>query len=158
MNNGLGKKFEKFFKENWLKSFPNTFLLRLSDQQSGYYGTSRNLCDYIAYNNCALYLLECKTIKGNTFPLTNLKQYDKLLAKKNIKGVIAGVVLWFYEHDKVLFVPIKTFEKLKENNQKSFNIKMVGGQEYPSVVIPSIKKRTFMDSDYTVLLSMEEDK
>lgn len=156
MADNVGKKFEQKLKEDFLK-IPGATIDRIYDTTNGFIGI-KNICDFIAYCYPNIFYLECKTIKGNTFPLTNLKQYDKLLAKKNIKGVIAGVVLWFYEHDKVLFVPIKTFEKLKENNQKSFNIKMVGGQEYPSVVIPSIKKRTFMDSDYTVLLSMEEDK
>ena len=156
MADNVGKKFEQKLKEDFLK-IPEATIDRIYDTTNGFTGI-RNICDFIGYRYPNIFYFECKTIKGNTFPLTNLKQYDKLLAKKNIKGVIAGVVLWFYEHDKVLFIPIKTFEKLKENNQKSFNIKMVGGSEYPSVVIPSVKKRTFMDSDYTVLLSMEEDK
>ena len=156
MADNVGKKFEQKLKEDFLK-IPGATIDRIYDTTNGFTGI-RNICDFIGYRYPNIFYFECKTIKGNTFPLTNLKQYDKLLAKKNIKGVIAGVVLWFYEHDKVLFIPIKTFEKLKENNQKSFNIKMVGGREYPSIVIPSVKKRTFMDSDYTVLLSMEEDK
>jgi hypothetical protein len=32
---------------------------------------------------------------------------------------------------------------------------MVGDKDYPNIVIPSVKKRTFLESDYTVLLSME---
>ena len=156
MADNVGKKFEQKLKEDFLK-IPGATIDRIYDTSNGFRGI-KNICDFIGYRYPNIFYFECKTIKGNTFPLTNLKQYDKLLAKKNIKGVIAGVVLWFYEHDKVLFIPIKTFEKLKENNQKSFNIKMVEGQEYPSIVIPSVKKRTFMDSDYTVLLSMEEDK
>ena len=150
-----GKDFEGNFRKQMDSA--GFDVNRVADNTAGYMG-GRYICDFITYLYPNIFYFECKTIKGNTFPLTNLKQYDKLLAKKNIKGVIAGVVLWFYEHDKVLFIPIKTFEKLKENNQKSFNIKMIGGGEYPSIVIPSIKKRTFMDSDYTVLLSMEEDK
>lgn len=157
MSINYGKKFEKNFEVNWLKSFPNTFLLRLPDQQSGYFGTSRNLCDFIAYNNKTLFLLECKSIKGNTFPLTNLKQYDKLILKKGIKGVICGVILWFREHDKILFIPIETFEKLKRDNKKSFNIKMIGDSDYTSIEIPTVKKRTFLTGDYTVLFSKEEE-
>lgn len=156
MSINYGKKFEKNFEVNWLKSFPNTFLLRLPDQQSGYFGTSRNLCDFIAYNNKTLFLLECKSIKGNTFPLTNLKQYDKLILKKGIKGVICGVILWFREHDKILFIPIETFEKLKKDNKKSFNIKMLQDTYYKSIIIPTVKKRTFLTGDYTVLFNEEE--
>ena len=43
-----GKQFEDVFRKDWKQSFPDTFLLRLPDQTSGFYG-SRNLCDFIAY-------------------------------------------------------------------------------------------------------------
>ena len=32
---------------------------------------------------------------------------------------------------------------------------MIGDPNYKIIDIPSIKKRTFLDSDYTVLLNME---
>ena len=31
-----GKAFEEHFKEGWKKSFPDSFILRLPDQMSGY--------------------------------------------------------------------------------------------------------------------------
>ena len=37
-----GKKFEQQFKKDWELSFPNSFIYRLPDQQSGYRGGSRN--------------------------------------------------------------------------------------------------------------------
>lgn len=57
---------------------------------------------------------------------------------------------------KVLYIPISTFKKLKEDEKKSFNIKMVGDAEYFSLEIPGVVKRTFIDSDYTVLSILED--
>lgn len=151
MSQSLAKSFEAKLKEDWMK-LPNATIDRLYDPVGGYYGIS-NVSDFISYSFPNIFYLECKTIKGNTFPLSNLKQYDKLLEKKGIKGVKAGAVIWFYEHDnKIVFVPIETFEKLKNDNKKSFNVKMVGEKDYYNIPIPSVKKRTFYDSDYSVLL------
>lgn len=60
---------------------------------SGYKMTAKNLCDFICYFNKNLFLIEAKSIRGNTFPLSNLSQYDKLKAKVGIPGVRAGVVI-----------------------------------------------------------------
>ena len=77
------------------------------DPTNGYYGIS-NICDFIGYVFPHIYYLECKSIKGNTFPFSNLKQYEKLCDKIGVKGVRAGAVIWFYEKDAVLYAPIST--------------------------------------------------
>lgn len=150
MSDNLGKKFEQKFKEDFAQSFPNGTIDRLYDVTLGY-KTISQVCDFIGYDYPNIMYLECKTIKGNTFPLSNLTQYDKLIEKKDVKGAIVGAVIWFYEHDKVVFVPIKTFEKLKDDDKKSVNIKYLENKLYNIIEIPSIKKRIFMDSDYAIL-------
>lgn len=154
MANNLGKRFEAQFKSDFLKITEST-IDRLYDPGFGMKGLT-NICDFIGYKQPNIYYLECKSHLGNTFPLTALKQYDKLLEKRGIPGARIGVILWFIDHDKVLFIPISTFEKLKLDNKKSFNIKYVGEDEYPSVEIPSVKKRVFMESDYSILLQLED--
>ena len=154
MSDNLGKKFEQRFKEDFGK-IPGTSIDRIYDVTSGYFGL-RNICDFIAYYYPYIFYMECKSINGNTFPLSNLKQYDKLLGKKDIKGVKAGVVLWFKDHDKILYIPIQTFEKLKQDDKKSFNIKYLETKEYKAIEIPTTKKKTFLVGDYTVLLNMED--
>jgi hypothetical protein len=79
-----------------------------------------------------------------------------LLPKAGIKGVRSGAVVWFYDHDKVLYIPIKTFEKLKNDGKKSYNIKYLGKSDYEVVEIPSVKKRVYMDSDYSIMFDMPE--
>lgn len=153
----LGKIFEAKLKEDFLK-IPGISIDRLYDPVGGFTGIS-NICDFIAYRYPNIAYIECKTVRGNTFPLANLKQYDKLITKKDVPGAIVGAVVWFYEHeDRVLFIPITTFEKLKIDSKKSYNIKMVGGEEYPCIKIPSVKKRVYYDSDYSVLFKDMVDK
>ena len=151
-----GKNFEIQFKKCWEKSFPVSFIYRLNDQMSGYKVFSRNICDFICFNEGLLYLIECKSHNGNTFPLVNLTQFDKLKEKVGIPGVRAGVVIWFIEHNKVVYVPISTFIKLKEDEKKSFNIKMLGNEDYFSLEIPGKVKRLFIDSDYSVLKNLKD--
>ena len=79
-----------------------------------------------------------------------------MVLKVGIKGVRAGVILWFYDHDTVCYCPISTVTKMKQDGKKSINIKDVNDGVYNIVKIPSVKKRVFMDSDYSVLLNMEE--
>lgn len=154
MATSKGKQFEQRFKQDWQTSIPNSFLVRLPDQVSGYKGNADNICDFIAYANKKLFLLECKSHKGNTFPLQCFPQYKKLSQEDGKEGIVAGVILWFIEHDKVLFVPISTFTLLYKDNKKSFNINMLKDKTYPAIEIPSKKLRTFMQSDYKILLEI----
>lgn len=101
---------------------------------------------------------ELKSHKGNTFPVANLTQYDKLIEKKGIKGVRAGVILWLIDHNHVIWIPIETFEKMKSDNVKSFNIKMLSDNpnNYKFYDIPSTLRRVFMDTDYNKLFEYWE--
>ena len=118
---------------------------------SGWQGSS-NVSDFICYKYPNIYLIECKKHNGNTFPFSAFRQYDGLTEWYNTTGVKAGVILWFADHDMVLWVPITTFMKLKLEDKKSFNIKMVGDPEYESLVLPSKKLRSFMNTDYSALI------
>lgn len=150
-----GKKFETKFNKDWNKSFPQGFIYRLPDQLTGYKVTSRNPCDFIGFNNNTLYLIECKSHKGASLPMSNITQYDNLKKKVGIPGVRSGVVLWLYEKDKVFYIPAKTLVKMKEEDgEKSVGLRHVG--KYRMIEIPSEKKRVFMDSDYSTLLSLED--
>ena len=154
MAQSKGKEFEARFKQQFLASFPNSFILRLPDQVSGYKYTSSNICDFIGYAKGKLYLIECKTHLGASFPLSNLSQYNKLLPYVGIPGVRVGVVLWLIDKDKILYVPISTVIQMKIKNKKSISYKDI--DKWRIMEIPSIKKVVFMDSDYSVLDMLEE--
>ena len=146
----IGKAFEERFVKDWKESFPNTFCYRLHDQVSGYKIVSRNPCDFICFENGRLHLIECKSHKGASMPLSNLRQYEEMKKYSNIENVFIGVVLWLIEKDIVLYVPLRTVDKLIEDGKKSIGLSLIK-DGYDAFEIPSEKLRTFMKSNYKVL-------
>lgn len=155
MSHSYGKAFEQKFKEDF-KKLSGNFIYRLPDQVSGYKSASANIADFIGYVYPDLFILEVKSIAGNTFPITNFTQYEKMKQYVASKGVKMGVVIWYHERDAVIYVPLKTIEKMKADGKKSVNIRTIDTDGYDYVKIPSVKKRVFMDSDYSVLLDLPE--
>lgn len=155
MANNAGKAFEQKFKQDFKKSFPEGTIDRIYDSTSGY-KTISNISDFIGYNYPNIYYLECKSHLGNTWNFSYFTQYDKLKTKVGIKGVRAGVVLWMIDHDKVIYLPVSSVTKMMEDGKKSFNIKMLEDKLYNIIEIPSVKKRVFLDSDYSVLVNLKE--
>lgn len=157
MSINRGKEFENRFREDWKQSFPNSFLLRLPDQVSGYKNYSKNICDFIAFTNNTLFLIECKTHAGASLPIANITQFDLIKQYVGIKGIRAGVILWLYEKDCVLYIPISTIIKLISEGKKSINPKLID-EGYNIKIIPSVKKRIFMTSDYSILVDLQENE
>ena len=148
-----GKKFEEKFKQDWLKVADD--LYRLPDQMNGYKTTSRNICDFIGYKYPNLYYLECKSVsKGNTFSIEKLTQYENMCKKVGIRGVRIGVVIWYIEKQRVIYVPISTITQMRKDGKKSVNLKEI--DNYDVIEIPSELRRTFLDSDYSVLFNLKE--
>lgn len=152
MSANRGKQFEDKFKEDFSK-LPESSLDRLYDVMNGYKNI-KQVSDFIGYLFPNIFYLECKAHKGASLPLSNITQYDNLKKKVGIKGVRSGVVLWLYEKDKVFYIPTSTVTKLKENGEKSVGIRHL--EDYRIIEVPSIKKRVFMDSDYSILLTLNE--
>lgn len=156
MSVSKGKQFEKKLQEDFIKSVPNSTIDRIYDSVSGFKSIS-NICDFIAYSKPNIFYLEAKSHKGNTFPLTNLTQYEKLSGKLGIPGVRVGVIIWFIDHKRVLYVPINTVSKLISDNKKSININKIFNEGYRVFEIPSKPKRVFLDSDYSILTNLEDN-
>lgn len=156
MADRVGKKFETKFKDDFLK-IPNSTIDRLYDTTNGFKAITQ-VSDFIGYKKPNIFYLEVKTHAGNTFPFSCLSQYEKLLAKCGIPGVRVGVILWLYDHDAVMYVPIASIKQMKDDGLKSVNIKMYNDENcrYRIIHIPSEKKRVFMDSDYNVLTTLED--
>lgn len=143
-----GKKFEQIIKESFEK-VPGVSVDRLHDQMNGYLG-SRNICDFIVYKYPHQYYIECKTIHGNTFPLSNItnNQYNGLLEKDKIAGVRAGVIIWWVDKDVTKFIPIHLIKYFKnEYHAKSirYDFKPFGQEVF--IPINGKKKRVFFDYD-----------
>ena len=147
-----GKEFEEHFKKDWLRTFPGSFAFRLKDDLSMKKGSAKNPCDFICFTNKTLYILEVKSHYDNTFPFTNLTQYEDLLSYRHCIDTVVGVIVWFIDHDRIIFVDIDTIEQMKKDGQKSINIRLIDKQGYKYTEIPSEKIRVFLRSDYSVLL------
>ena len=153
-----GKQWEAKFKQDWAttwkKAHQDHFLFRIPDQTSGYLTTSQNPCDFIGYTKGKLFLIECKSVEGNTLNFSAVRQYERLLKYKGLEGVFPGILIWYRDHDKVIWVPIEEAEKLKLGGAKSINIKILKDPNYKVLEIPSVKKRVFCDSDYSVMMNL----
>ena len=55
-------------------------------------------------------------------------------------------------------MPIEEFVKLKNLNYKSIHVKMIGDKNFEVYEIPSTKLRTFMNSDYSILIDIANKK
>ena len=149
------KQFEKQFQSNWLETLGG-FCYRLYDVMSGYNGVA-GISDFICYKYPFIFIIDCKSHQGNTVSFNDFSQYERMLPYKDVKGLVAGTVIWFKDHDRVVWVPIQTWEKIKNEGKKSFNIKMVGS-DYECFDITSKKKRVYMDTDYKELYNYYEEK
>ena len=156
MSNNRGKQFETKFKHDF-SLIPGSTIDRLYDPVGGYKNI-KNVSDFIGYVYPFILYLECKSIEGNTFPLANLTQFDDLLTKKDVKGALAGVVIWFVDHKVQVWVDIEEFSRIKSLGYKSINIKMVDDPNFHIVKIPGIIKRTFIDADYSVIVEEARKK
>ena len=157
MSTSRAKKFEDIVHECWDKTV-GTWIYRLYDVMNGNRGV-RNISDFLAYKRPLMYVLEVKSIQTNTFPC-NFRQYEdmKRLYDRHIDGIEIGVIIWFVNHQKVVYVPIETFIKLVEDNKKSFNIKMLDSDEYPHIVINSTIKRVYPYLDFKDFIKVVEEK
>ena len=153
-----GKKFEQKLKADWKKCFPGTFFFRLSDQVSGYKTTSQNPCDFLAMNNGYLWMLECKETNEGTINFAKIPQLDRTEGLKDyigIKDVQPYIIVWFRKFDKVIAVPAAEALRIKKDGHASISLKMLNDKSYYIIELPSVKLRTFLDTDYTYLLNEE---
>ena len=154
-----GKEFEHQVYKNF-SEIGNVSIDRIPDQVTKYRGSSRNICDFIVYDKPNLIYLECKTVHGSTLPFSNIRenQWNGLLEKSKIDGVIAGIMCWFIDHDITEFIPIQALEILKnEQNAKSLKWETVfivsydeDGKERERFHMPVIggkKKRIMFEYD-----------
>ena len=143
-----GKKFENDFKA----SVPDTcWIYRLRDNASSFAGgentrfTSSNICDYIMSDDKTrtMFLIECKSTKGTSIPLTMLRQNQiDGLTEASKHNLVAGMLINFRnEKNDTFFLLIDEYLNMMDSlNKKSFNIKDL--ENIGATRIESEKKRT----------------
>lgn len=115
-----GKKFETNFKN----SVPsNIFFYRFRDGTSSWDKgemtrfQQRNICDCMMYDGQYLYLLELKSHKGASLPLSAIRenQIKDLMAASEHANVIAGLIVNFADKEETFFMPIEMASKWFNN-------------------------------------------
>ena len=174
MAENRGKQFEDVVQRAF-ELVPNTSIVRLHDQTTGYLGSS-NHCDFIVYREPYEYHIECKSVHGNTLSIHSIPKPDKygvlhgfygnitdtqwkgLLEKSEIPGVFAGVLCWWVDKDVTLFLPITLLQSAYEQGYKSIKYSVVTQEEYKHTCpqIQGKKKRVFFDYDMAGLLDALE--
>lgn len=155
MGENLGKKFENVIKTAFEK-VDGVSIDRLHDQTTGFKGSS-NICDFIVYKEPYEYYIECKSVHGNTLPFSNITetQWNGLLKKSKIEGVFAGVICWWTDKDKTVFIPIQTLELMKTVGMKSVRYDVIDDCDGDTdmIEIKGKKKRVFFDYDMEEFLN-----
>ena len=139
-----GKQFEEQIR-NAFEHIDGVSIDRLLDPMAGYAGV-RNICDFIVYKKPFEYYIECKSHHGNTLPFTCItdNQWNGMLEKSKIEGVIAGVMVWFIDKDVTMFIEISELDRLKSTGAKSIRFDSDCG-----TIISGKKKRVLFDYDMT---------
>lgn len=131
MAQNAGKLFEADVKASIPK---NCWYYRLRDNASSFAGgentrfTSNNICDCLIFDDITktLLLVECKSTKGTSVPLTMIRENQKNgLIEASQHHLIAGLLVNYRnENNDTFFITINDYvEMIKRINKKSFNIK-----------------------------------
>lgn len=140
-----GKQFEDVIKQAFLK-VPDVSIDRLRDASKKLKGVD-NPSDFIVYKKPHEIYVECKSHKGNTLPLSCIRdeQWDGLDDKSQINGVRAGVIIWFIDHDITVWIDIRELVCWRMLGYKSVNVKDLNN--IYNILIKGKKKRVYFDYD-----------
>ena len=131
---------------------PDTcWIYRLRDNASSFSGgnntrfASSNICDYILFDDMTrtLYLIECKSTKGTSVPLSMIRNNQiEGLQEASKHNLVAGILVNFRnENNDTFFILIDEFiDMMNSINKKSFNIKDL--ESIGATRVESTKKRT----------------
>ena len=173
-----GKKFEGVIQEAFEK-VPNISVTRLHDQTTGFKG-STNPCDFLIFHKPYLYAIETKSTNSNTFSIYSKPKKDKngrlhgfygnitdnqwegLLEMSQVKGVHAGVIIWFISNDETVFLDIRLLKRWRDAGHKSIHsypewIEFVKG-DHEWCYIEGRKKRVFFEYDMEKFLKDMEER
>lgn len=147
MAKNKGKDFENIIR-NAFSKIPNVSIDRIPDQTMHHKGAC-NICDFIVYKEPYEYYIECKTVKGNTLPFSNITdtQWEGLFKKSKIEGVHAGIICWWTEKDVTLFIPIQTLNIWKTQVQLKSIRYDIWEKDFDVIKICGKKKRIYFDYD-----------
>jgi len=107
MSVSRGKEFEKNFEnstKSLISSGANITIDRLYDVVGK--KTIKQPSDYICYFYPNQIYVECKSTHDDSFSYFTQPQYERLAEKSNIRGIKAGMLVWFVTNKRVFWVDI----------------------------------------------------
>lgn len=125
-----GKMFEEDFFENAKELDSQALVTRLYDTTNGFRGVA-NPCDYIAATEFGTVFLELKTTIETSLSFNNIteNQWFQLSRAERCKFSLAGILVYFQKHEKIIWYPISTLEQIKQSGVKSVNPNFIEGYE-----------------------------
>lgn len=150
-----GKQFEEHIKRGLMK-VDGLAYERLIDPTAGYKGVC-NVCDFTAYKYPIQFYFECKSVNTNTMPWKNIteNQWNGLIEKDKIKGVVAGYLIWFIPSDKTIFIPATSLANMRSTLRADRIHSLKLDEQFAQwdyFIVPSQKKRVFFDYDMSTLI------
>jgi hypothetical protein len=151
MANNRGKDFENVVKDCMLKVC-DVDVQRLYDTTSGFIGVKQP-SDFIIYKYPYQYYLECKSTNSGTLHKDYITQLDALAEKSKTKGIVAGVIIWFIQHDVTVYVPVDTLIfHFYNRDKKSVSVKDIISGDFAKsgkyFLVKGNKRRVFFDYDF----------
>lgn len=146
-----GKGFEREVRDGFEKIL-DVSVDRLKDTQARFKDND-NVADFIIYSEPTQIYIECKTRRGNTLNFKNdirPNQWQGLYEKSLIKGVKAGILVWFIDHDITAWVDIATLQEMRANGEKSLHYKDI--EKYNLFKVSARKKQVYYEYDFYPLL------
>lgn len=122
--------FEEDFFENAKELDSQALVTRLYDTTNGFRGVA-NPCDYIAATEYGTVFLELKTTIEASLSFNNIteNQWFQLSRAERCKFSLAGILVYFQKHEKIIWYPISTLEEIKNSGVKSVNPNFIEGYE-----------------------------
>lgn len=150
MNDGLGKIAETKIRE-WLDRPQAGYSFdRFYDQLSGFYQTSRNICDFVCYKYPNQYYIESKATWSDRFDFSMIQQHqlDGLIQKSTIPGCYGWIIILFASHKRAFRFNATDIKNLIDTEGvKSLNISKIDRWKisYKEIrTIPNTRK-TYLD-------------
>lgn len=150
-----GKTFEQKIREQFDK-LPDVSIDRMNDNV-GYAG-AYNIADFIVYRKPYKYYIELKTIKGTSFPFSNISQ--RALTDMQYASLVNGVdcyfIIWFIDLDKTIAINARElYNQIYVYDRKSIGVKSF--DKFDFIVVEGTKVRKYYKYDLNKLLD-EFDK
>lgn len=137
----LGKDFEDDFRDSF-RDAQLPLLTRLYDTTNGFAGV-KNPCDFILYNEPYQLNLELKVTHDKRLAFSDVTdfQWESLTERDKVSGIMAGLLICYYNEQRVFFVPMTIVNQVRDTGLKS--IHFIDAERYGIELTMFMKRKHF---------------